>query len=176
MTASEGLAFAGIILSALLGYLGYRTGREARVDARELAREARDSAADEARKARLFERRKDVYEEVLEYAYRTEDSVDRTEPLVTWKGAPGPPAWPTEDEVRRQNARTAAWGSKELLGKLIELKQATQEFQGAVFVLMSNRAAEMESGDDVKKVWTTRETVKALVEDVIELVNQELAL
>jgi hypothetical protein len=39
MSPAEGIALAGIVLSALLGYLGYRTGKEARVDARELERD-----------------------------------------------------------------------------------------------------------------------------------------
>lgn len=39
MTATEGIALAGIVLSALLGYLGYRTGKEARIDARNLERD-----------------------------------------------------------------------------------------------------------------------------------------
>jgi hypothetical protein len=39
MSAAEGIALAGVILSALLGYLGYRTGKEARIDARELERD-----------------------------------------------------------------------------------------------------------------------------------------
>lgn len=39
MTATEGIALAGLILSALLGYLGYRTGKEARIEARNLERD-----------------------------------------------------------------------------------------------------------------------------------------
>jgi len=174
MTASDWIALAGIALSALLGWLGYRTGNEARKDAHRLATEAADRASRDAREARLFERRKDVYEEVLEYVYRTEDTVDRTEPLFTWAGAPGPPAWPTEDEVRRQNARTAAWGSPELLGKLLALKTAVQEFQGAVFVLASKRPAGTEKAEDVLDVQQKREAVKALVKDLIDHVNDEL--
>jgi len=175
MTASDWIALAGIALSAFLGWLGYRTGNDARSDAHRLATEAAERASRDARAARLFERRKDVYEEVLDYVYRTEDTVDRTEPLITWPAAPGPPSWPSEDEVRRQNARTAAWGSAELLERLLALKSASQEFQGAVLSLGSKREVGMEKAEDVKDVQGKREAVKSRVKELIDLVNAELS-
>lgn len=135
---------------------------------------ARKAAATAAREARLLDQRKDVYEEILEYAYRTEDTVDRTEPLITWAGAPGPPAWPSEDEVRRQNARTATWGSPLMRAKLLELKGAVQAFQGSVFILQTNRPGGLETAEQVKEVGRKREVVKRIVKELIDLANQEL--
>jgi hypothetical protein len=175
MTAAEGIAFASLVATIFATYLTYRTGKEARADAHALATEAAERAAADARAARLFDRRKDVYEEILEYAYRVEDGVRRTEPALTWMGMPGPPDWPSEDEVRQQNARSAAWGSPELIAKLIDLKKATQEFQGAVFILRTNRDAGVATVDEMTDVETKRETVTALVDDIQKAVNEELA-
>jgi hypothetical protein len=174
MTATEGLALAGIVLSAFLGYLSYRTARDGRDDAHKLAIETRAAAADDARRARLFERRKDVYEDMLEYSYRIEDTVARTEPEVSWEGMPGPPEWPAEDEARRQSARIAAWGSTELREKLKAQRKALQEFQGAVFIFRSNRDGGVATMEDMQKMSDTRAAVRALVKDIVELVNEEL--
>jgi hypothetical protein len=178
MEAGVGIALGGIVLSIFTVYFNYLNGKDAREDARALARETREAQATEARSARIHESRKAVYVEILEYVFRTEDSVDRTEPLLTWDGMPVPPEWPSEDEIRRQNARTSAFGSAPLRDKLRELKTAVQEFQGAVFELRVERDGPGRAtniGELYQKVAAKRDVVKAAVKEAIEVANRELA-
>jgi len=176
MSPSDGIALTSLVVAALATYLTYRTGREAREDAHALARETREAQAEEARAARLHEARKTVYVEVLEYGYLTLDTVERTEPFMSWEGAPGPPEWPSDDELRRQSARTAAFGSPQVRNKLLELKDAVRQFRSAVFMRQAERmpGAHPQDVGTFQKLDEARARVRALVEEVIELANEEL--
>jgi hypothetical protein len=194
VTATEGLAFGALILSLFLGYLSYRTSREGRTDAHELATESRRAAGEEARAARLFEARRSVYVDVMEYVYLIEDFVIRTEPLMTFEGDPGPPAFPPEEEQRRQSAAIAAFGSPAMRDRLRDFKEAGRQFQFAVWAFhdeqarlkheydlrrVQQRESDPEPVDNERNyredVRQKRQAVNDLVLDIIELVNAELA-
>jgi hypothetical protein len=175
MTTTEWIALAGIGLSAFLGWLAYQTGRDARKDAHALAKETREAQSGDARAARLHERRKDIYVEVLEYALLTEDTVDRIEPLMTWDGAPGPPEWPNDDELRRQSARVLAVASRDVREKLYEMKRAYQAFRAAAWELDYAKPRVQDLTELHLKVHETRQAVKDLILDVIDLTSRELA-
>jgi hypothetical protein len=179
VTATEGLAFAGIVVALVSTYLTYRTGKEARDDAHKLATENRTATAEEARAARLFDARKAVYVDVMDYVYRIEDFVSRTESVLTWEGMPGPPEFPPEDEQRRQSAQTAAFGSKAILDKLMEFKRAGQDFQGAVWLLQGQRKHFGLHSNEAIEAWQAveakRQVVKGMVLELMALVNADLA-
>jgi hypothetical protein len=172
------VALAGIALSAFLGWLNYQQSKEARQEAAAQAREAREHEAATDRETRLWDQRKAVYVEILEYTYRLEDLVHRTEPIISFGGDPPPPEWPKEDDLRAQSARTAAWGSPALLAKLLELKDAARAFQGDVWLLRAERDGPGRSKDggigQWQKVEEQRKLIKALVKDVVELAGREL--
>lgn len=176
---SEGtlVALAGIALSALLGWLNYQQGKDARQEAAVLARETRQHDAASSRETRLWDQRKAVYVEILEYTYRVEDLVHRTEPIISFTNDPPPPDWPKDDELRAQSARTAAWGSPAMLAKLMELKDATRKFQGDVWLLRVERERPTDKTQPIsqwKVVEDSRNVVKALVKDVVDLAGREL--
>jgi hypothetical protein len=176
---SEGtwVALAGIALSAFLGWLNYRQGKDARQEAASLARQTREDEAAAARESRLWDQRKAVYVEVCEYAYRLEDFVTRTEPIFTMQGQSTAPEFPTEEELRAQSARAAAWGSPALLAKLMELKQAAQKFQSHVWLLRFEREGMHPAGNQIEQMTVVDEArmaVKALVKEVIDLAGREL--
>lgn len=179
MQPSDGLALAGIVAAIFATFLTYRTGKEARESAERQAARTIEATSAEARATRLFERRKDVYEQVLDYAYRIDQSIDRIAPIVTWDGMPTPPTFPSEDEMRRQNARTSAWGSRELRDKLAELKEAVQEFQSAVNLYYRFIEEYGEQSEESREQWpvadANRWVVKALVKEVVEQANADLA-
>jgi hypothetical protein len=178
MTATEGLAFAGLVLSLFLGYLGYRTAKDARIDAREQAAEGRKAEAEKDRAARLFDARRSVYVDVMDYAFRIETFADRTDPIITFGNDPPPPPFPPEEEQRRQSAAIAAFGSPAIRAKLVEFKKAASEFQASVFLLHSFRQTHGEHSNEQLQQWQVveqkRQALKALVLDIIELVNEEL--
>jgi hypothetical protein len=178
MSATEGLAFGGLILSLFLGYLNYRANREARDDTHALARESRQATGEEARAARLFDARRSVYVDAMDYAFLIETIADRMEPIFSMgAGDPAPPDFPPEAEQRRQSAQVAVFGSKAVRDKLMELKRATIQFRSAVWRLRSERQFE-EHGKAVSDAWSAvgekRDALKALVVELIELINAEL--
>jgi hypothetical protein len=192
MDGPTGVALGGIVLSMLLGYLGYRTARDARDDAHKLATETRAAASDDARTARLFDARRSVYVDVMDYVYRIETYVDRIEPVWSWEGAPGPPAFPSEEEQRRQSADIATVGSAAMLAKLDEYKEAAQQFEFAVAAFQNHKAQvkhwvelrdigvnapepEDKERDYRKDVTDRRADVKAMVRELATLMNADLA-
>lgn len=179
LTATEALALAGIVLSALLGYLGYRTAADARQDAKELAAEGRKSAADEARIARQFDSRRKVYVDVMDYVYRLDTYIARTEPILTFDGAPQPPTFPPEEDARHQSAEIASFGSPDMLKLLNAYRDAANAFQSAVFVLRSQRQAYGEGSAEALKAWgevqEKRQATKPHVEALVAQVNEELS-
>ncbi len=96
---------------------------------------------EKARIERVQANRTATYVEVMEHAYRTLDFVTRTLPFLSWAGAPGPPEFPPDDEIRSLNARVAAFGSPDVLTRLEGLYRLANEFTGAVFVFQSNERA-----------------------------------
>lgn len=194
MTATEGLAFAGIIVALVGTYLTYRTGKEARDDAHKVATESRAAASDDARAARLFDARRSVYIDIMDYVYLIETWVDRTEPFFSVAGEPGPPAFPSEEEQRHQSAAIAAFGSPAIRSKLFDFKKAVREFQFAVWALHSEEerwkhlaelhdagitppdpAPEDEERDYRRELTDKRAAVSAMVLELMELVNADLA-
>jgi hypothetical protein len=175
MEAGVGIALGGIVLSIFTVYFNHLNGKDAREEARSLARETRDAQATEARRARLHDARKAVYEEVLEYVLRTQDMVNRTERRFTFEGEPGPPELPMGDELRKLNARIGLHASGEMREKLTELDGAVEAFQVAVFELRDA----LQSGSELvglrANIDATRAAVKPLVADVIDVANRELA-
>jgi hypothetical protein len=140
VTATEWLALGGLVLSGVLGVLGFLTGREAREDARTSARETREAASNDARAARLFDARRSVYIETMDYVYLVETWVDRTEPFMSLAGELGPPEFPSEEDARRQSAAIATLGSRAIRTKLDDYRKAVREFQFAVWALHDQQA------------------------------------
>jgi hypothetical protein len=177
MTAADWIAIGSLIVTGIATYLTYRTGKDAREDAPTLATETRDAQSADARRTRLFDARKALYVELLQYAFRSEDSVDRTEPMISWEGMPSPPVDPPEEDLRALNARTAAFGSANVLASLARLKEAMQKFDKAVFMLRSERGALMrpeEMAQYLNDLEDRRRDVKARIKELLAIANAEL--
>ena len=179
MSGAEVIALAGIGLSFFLGYLSYRTAKDGRDDAHKLATESRAAASDDARATRLFDARREVYVDVMDYVYRIETYVSRTEPIMSSVNDPPPPTFPPEEEQRRQSAAIAAFGSPAIRAKLMEFKVAGNDFQGSVWVLHGQREHFGQHSNEALQEWKVvqekREAMKAMVLELIELVNADLA-
>ncbi len=174
MDGPTGVALAGIALSMFLGYLSYRTARDAREDAARQAQATRDATVGEARASRLFAERRVAYAPVLGYVYTVSDYVDRTAPFLTFDGAPGPPAFPSDDELRRLNATAALWCTAELLDVLMRLRDAAGKFQGEVMSLDLAHRADINTAEHWAQTQAAREAVRALVREAGDRARADL--
>lgn len=140
-----------------------------------VARGQREHERTEAREARRQSRYEQTYVDVLEHTFLIDDFVGRTHPMMTFDGAPGPPAFPDEQVMRRLNARTAVFGSQALLEKLRELNKAVSEFQAAAWKMDFEK---QHPTGDVAEIWReldeTRQAVRRVHAELMTLANAEL--
>lgn len=182
LTASNILALSGIGLSAFLGFLAYRTGKDARKDAHDIATEARQSEERRARAERIHANRRETYVNVLEHVYLTQDYVTRTKPIMSFTNDLAPPEFPPDAAVRRLNASVAAFGSADVLARLEKLTGLANEFGSAVFMLNQHeesRRLTEESGAKTMGAWKDveekRKTFLAATKEVRAAINRELS-
>jgi hypothetical protein len=174
---SEWIALVGLAVAALgiiVGPLiGYRTAQA--IQDRKAA-----SDAELARRSRVQSNREATYVDVLEYAIRTAQGVERTEPIMSYEGAPGPPDPLPDTELRALEARVRAFGSSDVRGALKRFGEAAQAFHIAAADLTATRASALrgQGPDRVPAAWKeadeARKRFRLEVDALSELINKEL--
>lgn len=86
----------------------------------------------EAKTTRQQDRMERTYEDVITTINRAVLGVERTEPIWSWEGAPGPPPPMTDQEVNALNARIGLYGSQPVRDSLVEFNKAQRRFFAAV--------------------------------------------
>ena len=86
--------FGGLGGAVVTGILGWRMAIGQREHEPELAREARRQTRHER-----------TYRTTLEHLYLLKAVVNRTEPVISFEGEPGPPDFPDEAKMRRSRRR-----------------------------------------------------------------------
>ncbi|MGO9179172.1 MAG: hypothetical protein ACLQHS_07850 [Candidatus Limnocylindrales bacterium] len=171
-TASDVIAIVAIIVGPVIGLItGLRLqGAQAKSD------------REKSRIERVQANRAATYVDLLEHVYRTQDYVTRTLPFVSFTGDPGPPDFPPDDVMRRLNARVAAFGSPDVLGRLEALFRFATEFSSAVFVLNMYRNAPpgglpsgQQAADERRELEAKRKAFLDAAKDLRDAVNRELA-
>jgi len=166
-TASDVIAVVAIVVGPLVGLI---TG---------LKLQERKATADLeiARRARVQANRAAHYVDMLEQLFRTQDYVDRTEPMMMMAGDPGPPAFPSDDEIRKLNARTAAFGSPPMQELLTNHRRLVKAWQISVWQLRDMKQTGM--GKSLTDAHLDMEAKRAAVREsfdaVMERANKELA-
>jgi hypothetical protein len=157
-------AFGGLGGAIVTGLLTWRVAIGQREHERQLAREAR-------RQARL----ENTYKRTLEHLFLLEEVVNRTEPIISFEGEPGPPEFPDDAGMRSLNAEVSVFGSKAIREKLRALSKEMSGFQAAVWELRAARQHRDEKTTDVwQRVEKERRSFRALHAEIIELANDEL--
>lgn len=171
-TAAEIIAIVAIVVGPVVGLItGLRLqGAQTKAD------------LEKARIERVQRNRTATYVDVMEHVYRTLDFVTRTLPIMSWAGAPGPPEFPADDDIRSLNARVAAFGSPEVLARLEALYRLANEFTGAVFVFQSYEQGgtlgpenAIRNRDARLDVETQRKAFLEASKGLREAINRELA-
>lgn len=174
LTASQVIAIAAVVVGPIM----------AAAIALRVQHNQNDAFAEREKTARVHARTETTYVDVMDHAFRIRDYVLRTEPLVTFEGAPEPPAQLTDVEARRLSARISAFGSEEVLDKLMGALNEARHFSTEVDNLRLFRAAYADSRDqeEAQRVQRAFESIeparKAVIEAIAELedrVRTELA-
>jgi hypothetical protein len=152
----------GVLITGLVGVAGLVatawTARRGRVAAKELA--AQQQAHDERMRAddhtheealrrheRVHDHRAALYVELLATVLRGNESMERTEPMMTWEGAPGPPEPLSMDEQRLLTAKVDAYASSEVIELLGQWRTNLRDFERTVFELRDARDERAHGGD-----------------------------
>lgn len=127
-----------------------------------------------AREQRLQDRRARAYERALEHAYRLNDWVERTEPMIGPKPEPPPPL--PDEELWRLNALTAAHASPEAQELTRAMSDAARRFQVAAWRVRDERESRTPAADP--PAWTvlmeSREAFYAAVRTFADRLSAEL--
>jgi Sec-independent protein translocase protein TatA len=134
----------------------------------------REFERQQAREARRQTRLERTYRDTLEHLYLLEAAVNRTAPIISFDGEPGPPDFPDESKMRSLNAAVAVFGSKAICESLRGLSKAMSGFQAAVWELQAAQSAREPKADLWEKVEEKRKAFRALHAEIIELANAEL--
>jgi len=154
-------ALFGALIGAAAGigaqFLIARNGREQAKTAREQARMER------------------TYEDVMTTVNRSILGVERTEPVWSWEGAPGPPPPMTDDDVNALNARIGLYGSDAVRDSLTEFSHAERRFYAAVGLLRDMKVtATTGLAEQRQKVDADREAVHDLRRQIEGLARSDL--
>jgi hypothetical protein len=138
-------------------------------------RHDRDAAREDRRQRRL----EATYAGTSEYLLRVRDMVQRTEPLMSMTGDPGPPEFPPDEELRRVEAEVVIHGSPAVLAELEALTRLVHVFRVDVMMLRSTRAAGGRALAQTEiTTWQTvdadRAAVKAAVTSLLDRISREL--
>jgi len=141
------------------------------------------NAAEMARRARIQANRQETYVDILEQTFRIQDLVDRTAPTFKMSGDPDPPPPMPDDALRRLNARTAAFGSRDMLDSLKAYMGLVREWSAAAWMLENMRTTgaaltQSPSAKNLVDYWREleekRTAVRAAFAELSELANREL--
>jgi hypothetical protein len=169
MIDSSVIALASIIVAGIAALANpvvtFLTSRARLEHERKLEREKRQQRRLEA-----------TYEPVAEYLVLIRDVADRTEPIISFSGEPGPPDLPAIDELRRRETKIVMYGSPALLSSLATLTKHMNEFMANVGYLRSVR--DHATGEEGPKAWQqvrdSRERVRKAVDEALQHINTEL--
>jgi hypothetical protein len=181
VNATDTVAVIGVIGTAVVGIAGYvfneRRSRDDRATQRELAEGQRAHETQLRRSERAYEARRDTYVDLLRNCVVNLQHVQATEPLMTFKGDPGPPELPPEEEWRDLQARVSAFGSRDVAEAADAFYDARGQFYRAVgtFRIMRDRATGAEMEKATASMMTAREEVNAAFVQLKTLVRDDLA-
>jgi hypothetical protein len=122
------IAALALLVTLAVAWWAHRDHDADRDHAATLARETHEHERLLAREARLQERRAETYRAMLEMAFRVQDVVNDTLPILQWVPGPPPVEPPTIDEQRAMAARISAFGSAEVVAGFAKVTAATRVF------------------------------------------------
>jgi len=164
---------------AIAGYVFvYRSASRDRVAARELARDSRDHEIDARRRERAYEARKEAYRIVLQWALRTMQQVQLTNPILTFAGTPAPPENVAPEVFDSMNVELAAFGSPEVRQEVEEFRDAVDSFfaRNATVVTMQQQSG---PGQHVADAFEARDAARQAARDAFDelaaAINEDLS-
>jgi hypothetical protein len=167
MDPATAAVLGGLGGAAVTGIVAWLVALTQRRHERMLAREARRQA-----------RYEQTYVDVLEHAFLIADIVERTNPVLSISGDPGPPDFPDDGTIRRLNARTSVFASGAVRDGVRSLNQAVRVFQVASWQLDAERERPGMGGGSSADLWKALEDKRAEVRrhmaTLIDLANAEL--
>lgn len=193
MSATAAVAVIGAISTPLVAVAGYvfnqkraardrETTRNLAQDAhsheRQLAAQARAHERQMRQGERAYEDRKAAYRVVIEWALRTTQQVQLTEPILTTSGMPEPPDNLTEDQWRAMMIDVNLVGSSEVGEAMSAFREAAVDFSGRLMVwrtLREQRGTAQQMTDAHQAMQGAREAVGTAFEQLTELIRTELA-
>jgi hypothetical protein len=173
------VAILAVILGPAVGALGLLFGwlqvRGERSHALSLAQAQHQHERQLKRGDRLFEKRGDLYVQLLTFLDRQLLRVERTNPLMTIGPPQDPPGPEDEEEASRLQAEVGAYGSAEVWKIIMELSDAVRSFFIESSSLdMARSGRREETAVHWQKVQAAREKVRELTDKTRELVQQEI--
>jgi hypothetical protein len=151
--------------------------RQQRESAKDLAGLQHEHERDLARGARLFDRRSDVYEAMIDYVQVWWERIADTEPIFRAAGAPDPPEAPGPDEWRPMYVRLRTFGSPEVTALYEEFSQRTQDFfiQAGLLRAAMNQRGSRQEPEPWEETQDARVRVKDTFDRLQRRVSEELA-
>lgn len=169
---SDVIAVLGLVVAGLGVVVGPLIARRQATDRNEHEREM---ARDERRQRRL----EALYTETADYVLRVAAFLARTYPVFELPDAPGPPAFPSDDELRNLSGRIGIFGTAVVQDLLTRLFEEGQAFQGQAYLLQGllERGGSLldENGVPVREsIHEKRQVAMATVDEVLARMNAEL--
>jgi hypothetical protein len=172
------VALAATIGGSVVGIVGIlATGwaaRQQRLASIELADAQHQHERALASGARLFEKRAEVYESLLNTLLIWRERVEHELPMMRTGGEPEPPEQPSQDEWRTMSARLGTFGSPMVNLGFVEIIKAINSFFVAASVFTTAREAG-ERSLPFEQVQAAREVVRSQFDALERLVSDELA-
>jgi len=135
ITASDVIAAIAVFATVAVAWIAHLDRNGDRENQRSLSREGHEHERTLAREARLQERRAGAYRDMLVMAFRIQEVVAQTMPIL--ESVPPPPRipLPTNEEQREMAATVAAYGSPDVVALFRAVVTQTRAFFNAVWLV-----------------------------------------
>ena len=178
--AADYVALAATIGGSVVAVAGVGatvwSGWQQRKSANELADREHAHERDLARGARLFQRRAEVYEELLGFLMTVNERVNATVPVMTFSGQPEPPEMPSREKWLAMEARVRTVRSAALADAYEEWRAAVNDFGPRAIAVHEMEIENVPNrGDARMELEAARERVTVARSAIELLVSEELA-
>jgi hypothetical protein len=191
LTPTEAVAIIGAVSTPAVAFAGYwfnqNRAEQDRDANRTLLQESQHHETELAAQAQSHERRlrqgerayvdrSTAYRRVIEWALRTIQQMQLTEPILRTSDMPEPPASLSEDQWRTMMVEVRLFGSADVSSAMEALREKVDSFSGQLMVLRTYRE---QGGGQLGESWrglqSDREAAVAAFDHLTDVIRDELA-
>jgi hypothetical protein len=194
VTTTEVLAIIGAVSTPAVAFAGYwfnqrraaqdrKANRELLQDTQQHERELAEGSHSHDRNLRQGERayadRSTTYRQVIQWAFRTIQQVQLSEPILRTSDMPEPPENLSEEEWRTMMIEVRLFGSADVLQAMETFRESVSSFSGHLMVLRTYRDQGGAPGEQTSGAWrelqSAREEAATSFDHLSASIRDELA-